>query len=359
VAAPEILIVGCANTLGWRINEAEFAASLERLGVSSRIVRRTPTLIHRIPRTYAMAELAEARAARRALREGLQRGRPRAVVLMSSTAGFFIPVHRLRRAGIGVGIRVDCPAAVNRPGVAGLPQRSLERRRLPQASAVIAMGPRSAATVAGVGERIIALPATVDVPAASNEPGRPPRLLAYCPNPGRKGIDRIVWAWDRLGRERGDAVLTISGLEPRRAARALRRAGVTAPMGVEFSGAIPRRRHLELLRGATAFVSASRWEEWGIAQLEALAAGVPLVTTPARGAYEAEPLARELAPELVAPEEDPGALAAAMRAALRMDAGRRARYRAEAAHLVEPFAPGAVDRVMAEQVLPALLGARR
>jgi glycosyltransferase involved in cell wall biosynthesis len=354
VSTPEILIVGCADTLGWRINEAAFAASLERLGVSSRTVRGSPALIHRLPRTYAIAELAEARAARRALRKGLEGGRPRAVVLMSSTAAFLVPVQRLRRAGVAVGIRVDCPAAVNRPGIAGLPQRSLERRRLPHASAVIAMGPRSAATVAGVGAPVIALPATVDAPAAMSEPERPARFLAYGSNPERKGIDRIVRAWTELGPARGDAVLTITGLEPERAARALRRARVAPPAGVEFPGAIPRRRQLELLQSATAFVSASRWEEWGIAQLEALVAGVPLITTPARGAYEAEPLARELAPELVVAADDVAGLATAMAAALTMGADRRSRYRREAACLIEPFGPQAVDRVMREQVLPAL-----
>jgi glycosyltransferase involved in cell wall biosynthesis len=353
VSTPEILIVGCADTLGWRINEAEFAASLQRLGVSHRLVRRTPGLVRRLSRSYATAELAEAQAARRALSEALEDGWPGAVVLMSSTASFLVPVDRLRRKGVAVGIRVDCPAAVNRPGIAGLPQRSLERRRLTRASAVIAMGPRSAAVADGLGERTIALPTTIEVPAADRAPSQPPRLLAYAANPERKGLDRMVRAWGRLGREAG-AVLTITGIEPGRAARALQRAGIERPPPIELPGRVPRERQLELLRGATAFVSASRWEEWGIAQLEALAAGVPLITTPARGAYEAEPLARELAAGLVAPGDDADALAAAMAAALEMDAARRSRYRREAARLIEPFGRDAVDRVMREQVLPAL-----
>lgn len=357
MAAPEILIVGCADTLGWRTIESEFAASLARLGVSHELVRGKPPLIHRVPRTYAMSELAEARSARRALHQGLERGRPRAVVLMSSTAAFFVPVARLRAEGIAVAIRLDCPAAVNRPGIGGLPQRTLERRRLAEATAVIAMGPRSAATVAGVGERTIALPTTIEVPAAHREPQRPPLFLAYGANPVRKGVDRMIRAWGALGPDRRDARLTITGLGPGRAAKALRRADLEPTPGVDLPGPVPRARQLELLRGATAFVSASRWEEWGIAQLEALVAGVPLVTTPARGAYEAEPLARELAPELVVPDEDPDALAAAMRAGLVMDAERRARYRARAVELLRPFGPAAVDEVMAAQVLPALLGA--
>jgi glycosyltransferase involved in cell wall biosynthesis len=353
VAPPEILIVGCADTLGWRINEAEFAASLRRLGVSHRLVRRRPGLVRRLSRSYATAELAEAEAARRALSAGLEAARPAAVVLMSSTASFLVPVDRLRRRGVAVGIRVDCPAAVNRPGIAGLPQRSLEQRRLPRASAVIAMGPRSAETVDGISERTIALPTTIEVPAADHTPAQPPRLLAYAANPKRKGLDRMVRSWGRLGRERG-AVLTVTGLEPDRATRALLRAGLERPPLIEFPGQVARERQLELLRGATAFVSASRWEEWGIAQLEALAAGVPLITTPSRGAYEAEPLARELAPELVVPGDDIDALAAAMGTALEMDDARRSRYRGEAARLIEPFGRDAVDRVMREQVLPAL-----
>jgi glycosyltransferase involved in cell wall biosynthesis len=354
-----ILLVGCADTLGWRTIEAEFAASLERLGVPYRQVRRSPGLVQRLPRTYAMAELAEARVARRALREELAAATPRAVVLMSSTASLLIDVEGLRRGGIEVGIRIDCPAAVNRPGPAGLPQRLLERRRLPRASAVIAMGPRSAATVAGLAPRTIALPTTIDVPRAPASPGRPPRLLAYCANPRRKGLDRIVRAWGMLGPQRGDAVLTVTGIKADPARAALRRARIDLPPGIELCGPVPRERQLELLRGASGFVSASRWEEWGIAQLEALAAGVPLITTPARGAYEAEPLARELSPELVVPGDRPELLAAAIRIALELDDGARARYRSRAAQLVEPFGPGAVDRVMSEQVLPALLGRAR
>jgi glycosyltransferase involved in cell wall biosynthesis len=355
VSAPEILVVGCADTLGWRTIEAEFVASLARLDVPHRLVRGTPRLMRRLPRTYAMAELAEARAARRALRQALGGGRPRAVVLMSSTASLLVPLERLQRRGIAVAIRLDCPAAINRPGVAGLPQRALERRRLPRADAVIAMGPRSAATVAGLSERTIALPTTIDLEAAATKLDAPPRLLAYGANPERKGLDRILRAWSRLGRDRGDALLTVTGIAPDRVARALRRAGLDPPAGVEFPGPLPRDRHIEMLRGAAGFVSASRWEEWGIAQLEALAAGVPLVTTPARGAYEAEPLARELAPELVVPADDAPALARAMAAALALDPQRRARYRSEAARLLRPFGPAAVDRVMVEQVLPALL----
>ena len=54
-----------------------------------------------------------------------------------------------------------------------------------------------------------------------------------------------------------------------------------------------------LLRRARVFVTAPRREDYGIAQLEALADGCMLVTTPSPGPYAALPLARELDPRLV------------------------------------------------------------
>lgn len=352
-AEAEILIVCSADTLGWRTIENEFAASLERLGTSYEMVRPRRRLPRLLKASYMSAELFEARAAARLLRRHLRSWRPAAVVMMSTTASFLASLRRLRAYGIEAAVRLDCPAAVNRPGFAGLPQRTLERRRMSEATAVIAMGPRSMAMVSELRREAIDLPITIDVPP-SGEPVSPRRLLAYVGNPARKGLDRLVRAWNRIEGVRGDAVLTISGVDPIRALGALARAGVDAPRDVEWTGMLNREQHLELLHGAAAYVSASRWEECGIAQLEALAAGVPLVTTPALGAYEAEPIARKLAPELVV-EPEPEPLSQAMLIAARMTGERRRRYAEEAAELLEPFRPAAVDRVMAERVLPALL----
>ena len=64
--------------------------------------------------------------------------------------------------------------------------------------------------------------------------------------------------------------------------------------------------------------------------------------------YPALPLARQLDPRLVG-----GDLAAAIRTALDRP---RPGYAAAAAALLERFSPSRVDRVVAEQVLPRLLG---
>jgi glycosyltransferase involved in cell wall biosynthesis len=98
------------------------------------------------------------------------------------------------------------------------------------------------------------------------------------------------------------------------------------------------------------FVPAPRREDYGIAQLEALADGCALVTTTAPGPYAALPLARALDPRLVS--NDPAALGAALRAALDDPAPGYAE-RARAA--VAPFTRAAVDRTVAGELLPRLL----
>ena len=116
---------------------------------------------------------------------------------------------------------------------------------------------------------------------------------------------------------------------------------------MRFTGRVPPDEFRALLRRARVFVAASRREDFGIAQLEALADGAMLVTTPAPGAYPALALARELDPRLVA--ED---LAPALRAALDDPAPG---YGERAAGLVAPFSREAVATTLTQRVLPRLL----
>ena len=91
--------------------------------------------------------------------------------------------------------------------------------------------------------------------------------------------------------------------------------------------------------------AAPRREDYGIAQLEALADGCQLVTTPAPGPYVALPIARELDERLVGEDLVRGAARRAGAAAARL---RRAR----ASVALAPFRRAAVDRLVAEQLLP-------
>jgi len=93
---------------------------------------------------------------------------------------------------------------------------------------------------------------------------------------------------------------------------------------------------------------APRREDFGIAQLEALADGCRLVTTAADGPYAALEVARALDERLVGVN-----LARALRLALDDPAPG---YAERALELTAPWRRRAADRVVAEQLLPRLLG---
>jgi glycosyltransferase involved in cell wall biosynthesis len=102
-----------------------------------------------------------------------------------------------------------------------------------------------------------------------------------------------------------------------------------------------------LLRRARVFVTAPRREDYGVAQLEALADGCVLVTTAAPGPYAALALARALDPRLVA-----GDLAPALRTALDDPAPD---YATRALRAIAPYRRDAVDAVVRDALLPRLL----
>ncbi len=132
----------------------------------------------------------------------------------------------------------------------------------------------------------------------------------------------------------------------------LRAAGVdlAAEPGVRSAGRLPREEYRALLRRARVFVTAPRREDYGQAQLEALADGCLLATTPAPGPYAALPIARRLDPRLV--DED---LAAALAAALAH--ADPASYAARAREELEPLSSAAIDARVAQELLPRLIPA--
>jgi glycosyltransferase involved in cell wall biosynthesis len=337
----DVLLVQLGSTEGLRVADEELVGSLRRAGAHVLLARAAhPGEV----RTLMLTDLRWARSARRAAVEALERPRrdpPRAVIYSTTTAALFWP----RRGAI----RFDAPAAANRPGRHGLWQRPLERRRLRQAPLLL---PSSAGALAeavaatpGCEERALVVPSPI---AAAD--GQAPRTAArdiaavtYGANPHKKGLDRVLAAWRRVRRpaER----LVVAGITRER----LRESGFEVPdEDVHIAGTLARHDYRALLRRARVFVCAPRREDYGLVQLEALAEGCRLVTTPAPGAYVALPLARELDPGLVG--ED---LGAALRRALDAPAGG---YAARAAELVEPFTVAAVDRVVAQELLPRLLG---
>jgi hypothetical protein len=338
--AVDVLIVSLGSTAGLRAADDLLQGSLERAGATVALARsRAPAQT----RTLMLTDLAWARAARTAAAGALaQLQAARAVIYSSTTAALLWP-----RPGA---IRFDATSAGNRPGRHGLWQRPLERRRLGEASLLLpwsAGGLDEAPAGGRDGEGAIVVPAAVE-PSGPLEPVRDIAAITYAANPSKKGLERVLSAWRAVRAERRpgeELVVAGSGsLE-------LERAGFDlASMegeGVRLAGALPSAEYRALVRRARVFVCAPRREDYGLAQLEALADGCQLVTTPAPGPYAALPLARELDRRLVSDD-----LAGALRAALEdplPDYSERAR------RALAPLGREAVDRLVSDELLPRLL----
>jgi hypothetical protein len=231
-------------------------------------------------------------------------------------------------------IRYDAPAAANRPGRHGVWQRPVERRRLREAPLLVpvAQGTLEETPVPHAPAVVVPIPV-----AASPDTGaaRDVAAVTYAADPWKKGLDRVLAAWAAARRD--DEELVVAGTDRR----------VDAP-GVRVAGRLAPDAFRALLRRARVFVTAPRREDYGMAQLEALADGCVLVTTPAPGPYAALPIAASLDPRLVGE-----GLAAALRSALDDPVPG---YAQRAAAALAPYAPGAVDDVVARELLPRLLG---
>jgi glycosyltransferase involved in cell wall biosynthesis len=326
MARTDVLIVSLASTGGLRAADEELRAALERAGARVAVAgaaRRGDV------RTMALTDLVWARAARAAARRALAEHRPRAVLYSTTTAALLWPV-----AGA---IRYDAPAAANRPGRHGIWQRPLERRRLRQAPLLVPWADGSLAETPSPHAPAVVVPIPVEPSGAVGE--RDIAAITYGANPHKKGLDRVLAAWAAARREGEE--LVVAGTDR-----------VPAAPGVRDAGRLAPEAYRALLRRARVFVTAPRREDYGIAQLEALADGCALVTTPAPGPYAALPLARALDPRLVA-EPEAHALGAAIRAALDEPAPD---YAPRALEALAPFRREAVDRTVAEELLPRLLG---
>lgn len=330
----DVLIVSLGATAGLRAADAELADSLRRAGASVALVAAARPL--RPLRTLALTDLAWALAARRAAVAGLAEHTPRAVVYSSTTSSLLWP-----RPGA---VRFDAPSSGNRPGRHGLWQRPVERHRLAQSPLLLpwsAGALEEAPASAHARDRALVLPVPAE-PSGAPAPVRDIAAIAYAANPLKKGLDRVLAAWTRV--RRPDEQLYVAGASPSELARA----GISLPSaGVTFAGPLAPADYRALLRRARVFVCAPRREDYGLAQLEALADGCLLVTTPAPGPYAALPIARALDPRLVSDD-----LGAALRAALDDPAPDHC---ARAASALAAFTRPASDRIASEELLPRLL----
>jgi hypothetical protein len=324
MARTDVLVVSVGSTTGWGLAADELVQSLSRGGATVAIADtgKLPRV-----RTFALTDFVEARAARRACIDGIARHDPAAIVYCSMTAALLWP-----RPGA---IWLDAIAAENRPGRHGVWQRTVELRRLRETPMVLAMSSRALAPLdpGALPEEVVVVPVPVD-PSGPPAPARDVDVVAYAGNPEKKRLDYVLDAWSRA--RRGGETLVVAGTDR-----------LAPAEGVTVAGRMAPADYRALLRRARVFVAAPRREDYGIAPLEALADGCMLVTTPAPGPYPALDIARQIDPRLVA--ED---LVPALRFALDDPAPM---YTQRAAELVAPFSRQAVDRTVANEVLPGLL----
>jgi glycosyltransferase involved in cell wall biosynthesis len=343
----DIAIVSLGTTMGWRRGDEALAEHVEAAGASCELRPIRLGRARHLQRTMWATDVVQALAARRAA-EGVD---ARAVVYSSVTAALLQPLRRPHA------VRFDTIAALSRPGIGGAWQRRRERAVLGRADVLLPWSEPAAAAAGRVARgapRQIVLPCVVDV---TREPARDaPEATAYAANPEKRGLDVLCRAW--ADGAPGGAQLVVGGISRVDALRWLGRRGVSVPDGIDFAGAVPRERWTALVAGSRVYVSAARFEDWGVAQMEALAAGTPLVTLPTPGPNAALPLARELAPELVAASSAPADLAAALRAGLSMPDSTRMEYSARARTLLEPYSDAALRELVAKRVVPALLERR-
>ncbi|HEX5309511.1 MAG TPA: glycosyltransferase [Solirubrobacteraceae bacterium] len=347
----DVLIVSLGSTGGLRAVDDELLASLTRAGARVDLARAKPPPRMR---TLMLTDLAWALAARRAAREALAREQARAVVYSTTTAALLWP-----RPGA---IRFDALAAANRPGRHGLWQRPLERRRLREATLLLPQsegalveracgkGGVRAPGKGGVHRKtrfehggVLVVPVPVEPSRRDTLPPgeRDIAVITYAANPRKKGLDLLLAAWEKVRRPGEE--LWVAGVSEGE----LRAQGFVLPaQAVRVVGSLPGEQYRALLCRARVYACAARREDYGIAQLEALADGCLLVTVPSPGPYVALAPARELDPRLVG--ED---LGTGLRTALDYPLPD---YAARALAAIAPYRRDAVDGLVARELVARL-----
>lgn len=117
-----------------------------------------------------------------------------------------------------------------------------------------------------------------------------PLVAFVSPVAENKGIDRVLEAFALVRREVPDARLVVAGRGP--LVSLVREAAARPGSGVTHLGHLDRGGVADLLRRATVFTTAPRanrfWnEQFGLAYVEAMACGVPVVTTACGSNHEA------------------------------------------------------------------------
>lgn len=172
-------------------------------------------------------------------------------------------------------------AALSQPGPKRVLKGFVERLGLKHAAAVIATTPELAARASRLARRVELIPNGVDTtlfrPAADPPSNKPKRILYVGRLSAEKNLGAVIAATGYVG----DAAAVMVGAGPLRdhLATQARLAGVV----VDFRGVVDQHRLPEVYAAADVFVLASFTEGHPKVLLEAMACGVPCVTSDCAG----------------------------------------------------------------------------
>jgi glycosyltransferase involved in cell wall biosynthesis len=356
----DVLYVTSGTTAGLRQADAELLAALRELGVDVHVVEPSepsesaPWPVRRyVNRSLLTIDAFHAFAVRRATARALRSHAPRAIIYSTTHAAMLSPRHTGRER---VAIRFDTPARLSRTGTEYRVEHLLERWRFRRAQllmpAALEVGPDTARMLP---PKTPTVPVPIPIELGPDpEPARDPIAVFYGGSPQRKGLDVAIRAWARVSH--GYRHLVVTGIDRATGVRYLHERGIDVPRNVEWTGLLSPDEHRRLTRRAEIYLAASRYEGYGLGQLEAFADGATLVTTPSPGPFVALPIARELDPRLVAASDSAGDLATALDAAFMRDRDEQAGYRVCARERVRAFSREEAASRLRRDVLPLLLG---
>lgn len=277
------------------------------------------------------------------LRREAGRWKPDVMLLGGWDQPAFIDAFRQRRRrGYGVALWVESNARdARRPS---LISSSLKRRAVAVAGGIAVPGRASSKYVEQLGARpdvIFQAPNAVDTDfftsrAPVSRAGRDakPRVLYVGRLHPVKGLDSLLNAWRAL-EDAGELVLVGEGSLEAHLQTRIRTEGIE---GVTLLGHLQRDALANEYAKADLFVFPSTSDPWGLVINEAMAAGLPIVTTSAPGAVD--DMVRHLKNGLVVPPGDSAALERAL-VDLLSDPARRAAMGAASARMIQQFSPEA------------------
>jgi glycosyltransferase involved in cell wall biosynthesis len=324
---------------------AAFLAGAEALGRKPRLVYDAHPGLGEPRITWRRIEALRQLAAARRLESEARTGSSLWVVAALAQHGGAAP-RADRRYGCWIGSTIESEWAGRRPGLpaarrlaAGASIRALaalERRVLRGATRVYATSPASRADLARAGgldeQQIGILPIPVDIDRLRPAPevewhdaaDRPVLTFVGRADDPRKNVAMLLEAFTLLRRRFPGARLRLVGRPP---------SGMTPP-GVDAIGEVDDVAGE--LRRAAVFVLPSRQEGFGIVAAEAMAGGLPVVTTPSGGP---EDLVRRSGAGAVASGHTPSAFAEAIESVIGELDELEAMRRQGRAHVEREHAP--------------------